>query len=261
MSTAEEHKALGNEAFAAKDFEKAIGHYTDAIKADPKNHVFFSNRSASYASLKKYPEAISDAKECIKLNPTFIKGYYRLATAQIENNDLDGAITTCKQGMNVDPGNKQLEKLSRQARNRKSSENKAKTSGVNNVSIPTGMGAMDSAHQKEFMDLQNQLRKTGKDFQVVQASIASCEKSLKMNEITMSELENIPAEQQERKMYRGVGKMFMLESKDEIFTHLKQEMTDDDKKLKDMQQKKDYLEKRIKSQQQNIIECLNSAKN
>lgn len=164
--------------------------------------------------------------------------------------------------MNVDPGNKQLEKLSRQARARKSSENKAKTSGgVNNVSIPTGMGAMDSAHQKEFMDLQNQLRKTGKDFQVVQASIASCEKSLKMNEITMSELENIPAEQHERKMYRGVGKMFMLESKDEIFTHLKQEMTDDDKKLKDMQQKKEYLEKRIKSQQQNIIECLNSAKN
>ena len=35
---------LGNAAFANQEFETAIQHYTDAIRADPKNHVFFSNR-------------------------------------------------------------------------------------------------------------------------------------------------------------------------------------------------------------------------
>jgi cytochrome c-type biogenesis protein CcmH/NrfG len=35
---------LGNEAFANKEFDDAIKHYSGAIKIDPKNHVYFSNR-------------------------------------------------------------------------------------------------------------------------------------------------------------------------------------------------------------------------
>lgn len=35
---------LGNIAFAAKDYDVAIAHYSDAIKKDRTNHVFYSNR-------------------------------------------------------------------------------------------------------------------------------------------------------------------------------------------------------------------------
>ena len=31
-------------AFAEKDYDLAIQHYTDAIKLDRSNHVFYSNR-------------------------------------------------------------------------------------------------------------------------------------------------------------------------------------------------------------------------
>ena len=35
---------LGNKAFAAKDYDEAIKHYTAAIAIDSKNCVYFSNR-------------------------------------------------------------------------------------------------------------------------------------------------------------------------------------------------------------------------
>jgi Tetratricopeptide repeat len=38
------YNRLGNKAFADKKFNDAIQHYTDAIKMDPSNHVYFSNR-------------------------------------------------------------------------------------------------------------------------------------------------------------------------------------------------------------------------
>lgn len=250
MSTAADHKELGNKAFAAQDFDEAIKEYSSAISLDPKNHVFFSNRSASYASKKQYTEAIADAKQCIKLEPSFIKGYYRLASAQIEMNDLDGVTTTCKQGMNVDPDNKQLDKLLRQAKSRKAGEKAAKNKKTAApMTIPAG-----SNISKELMDLQVQYRKTAKDYQIVQASIGACEKTLKVNQITIGELSEIPLEE-ERKLYRGVGKMFMMESKNEIFEHLNDEIKDNEKKILDFEQKKDYLERRITSQRQNIMEC------
>jgi stress-induced-phosphoprotein 1 len=47
--SANELKDLGNKAFAAKDYDKAIDLFTQAIAVDPKNHVLFSNRSAAHA--------------------------------------------------------------------------------------------------------------------------------------------------------------------------------------------------------------------
>lgn len=66
MSVAE-LKAKGNTAFAAKDYEAAIQHYTDAIAAakGPEDavHVLYSNRSACYSGLKQYEKALEDADE------------------------------------------------------------------------------------------------------------------------------------------------------------------------------------------------------
>lgn len=263
MSTADEYKEEGNKAFAAKDFDKAIECYTSAIQADPKNHVFYSNRSASYAAKEQWDKAISDAKQCIKTDPAFIKGYYRLATAQISKHDYDGATTTIKQGLNVEPGNKQLERQMRIVKTKKAEEKlrSAQASSANAMAAGAmGGAAGDSSSlvNKEIIDLQQQLRSSIKDMNIVQASITSAQKSIKMNEITIGELEAIPVEE-ERKMFRSVGKMFMMESRDEIFDHLKGEMKDDTKKLEDFHQKKEYLEKRINSQKQNIIELTTSS--
>jgi len=263
MSSAE-IKEKGNAAFAAKNYDEAIDCYTKAIRLDDKNHVFFSNRSASYAGKQKWTEAISDAKACIRLDPSFIKGYYRLATAQIETNELDAATQTIKQGLNIDNDNLQLAKLMRQIKSKKAAAKAATSSAAAaaasaaRMSSSSGGGrAGDSSLSKELIDLQNQFRGSMRDYNVVTANIGKSQKELKMNEITISELEKLPKDS-DSKMYRGIGKMFMLCSQEEVFEHLENEMTEDTKRIMDMTQKKDYLERRMTSQQQNIKELTSS---
>ena len=69
----DELKDAGNKAFAAKDFETAISKFSAAIDLDPSNHVLHSNRSASYASLHKYEEALNDAEKTVTLKPDWGK--------------------------------------------------------------------------------------------------------------------------------------------------------------------------------------------
>ena len=80
-SPAEEHKAAGNDAFKAGDYLKAAAAYTKAIKADPANHVYYSNRSQAFLKLSKVTKALEDAEKCISLAPDFVKGYHRKASA------------------------------------------------------------------------------------------------------------------------------------------------------------------------------------
>lgn len=254
----------GNKAFAAKEYDEAIDCYTKAIQKDSKNHVFFSNRSASYIGKKQWEEAISDAKQCIRLNPSFIKGYYRLASAQLENDDLDAAISTIKQGFNIEPGNSQLTKLMRSVKSKKQAKQVAANStassgGVDGAGIPMA-GNVGGGSGNEILDLQNQLRNTVRDMNIVNANITKAEKEMKMNAITVDELNRLPEEEAHCNMYRGIGKMFMLSSRDEVFEKLEEETKGNKNKIAEMTQKKDYLERRIKSQQQNIMELASSMK-
>ena len=74
-----EQKGKGNTLFKAKKFEEAAEHYSEAIKFDPTDHVFYSNRSGCYTSLKKYDEALQDAEKCIELKADWHKAYTRKA--------------------------------------------------------------------------------------------------------------------------------------------------------------------------------------
>lgn len=104
--SAEEYKAQGNQSFAAKDFTKAIEYFTKAIDASPTpNHVLYSNRSASYASLKNFKKALEDAEECVKVNDSWAKGYNRVASAQHGLGNLDDAKTSYKKALELDPSN------------------------------------------------------------------------------------------------------------------------------------------------------------
>ena len=74
-------KDEGNSLFKAGEHLKAAAAYTKAIKAEPANHVYYSNRSQAFLKLSKIAKAIEDADKCIELCPTFVKGYHRKASA------------------------------------------------------------------------------------------------------------------------------------------------------------------------------------
>lgn len=105
---ADEAKAKGNAAFSSGDFTAAIRHFSDAIALAPENHVLYSNRSASYASLKNYTEALSDAKKTVELKPDWSKGYSRLGAAHLGLSHFDDAVSAYSKGLEIDPNNEPL---------------------------------------------------------------------------------------------------------------------------------------------------------
>ena len=70
MAAAEKDK--GNAAFKLGDYKTAIVHFTNALNLEP-THVLYSNRSACYAGLGKWDEALKDAESCIEKSPTWAK--------------------------------------------------------------------------------------------------------------------------------------------------------------------------------------------
>lgn len=249
-SSADEHKERGNAAFSAKDYDSAIKHYSDAIKVNPHNHVFFSNRSASYGGIKDWENAVADAKECIRLDPTFIKGYYRLAVAFTDLKEWDKALATIKQGLAIEVNNPQLMRQMQQIKLAKKRE-----SQKNTAPLMAPVGGLDSFASKELQELQAQYVQTSRDVNIVQANISMAQREYKTNEITKTELEKIP-ETGESKMYRSVGKMFLLSSRSDVLDHLTESMENEKKNEADLIQKLDYLERRLRSQRQNIEEVV-----
>lgn len=252
---AEAKKDLGNKAFAAKDFDDAIAHYSDAIKIDRTNHVYFSNRSASHGGKKDWKAAMEDAKECIKLNPAFIKGYYRLVTAQMELQELDAAISTVKQGLTVDPDNAQLLKQLRLCKQKKAAvDSTNKRTAVRAASSNQRPGVpMDASVSQEVQDLQQQLMATNREYQTVKANVTRSQREQAISKVTMSEMDKLP-DDSASKLYRPIGKMFQLSSRADVMTHLDETVEAQSKAESDLTQKLEYLERRMKSQQQNIQE-------
>lgn len=105
MASADELKALGNKAIAAKNFDEAIEKFTEAIAIQPENHILYSNRSAAYASKKEWENAFKDAEKTTELKPDWPKGWGRKGTALYGRGDLVGATDAYEAGLKLDPNN------------------------------------------------------------------------------------------------------------------------------------------------------------
>jgi chaperonin cofactor prefoldin len=130
------------------------------------------------------------------------------------------------------------------------------------TAAPVGGGAiMDPAAAAEWQELQQQLVATKRDYFVVQQNMDFVQKGRKMNELTRTELEKL-AEQDSTsgKLYRSIGKIFYQSDYDGIMEHLATSMQQGQVKEEQCQQKLEYLERRIKSQQQNIEELTRNAR-
>ncbi|KAM1787762.1 hypothetical protein ACFX11_038125 [Malus domestica] len=105
---ADEAKAKGNAAFSSGDFTTAVNHFSEAIDLAPTNHVLYSNRSAAYASLNKYSEALADANKTVEIKPDWSKGYSRLGAAHCGLGQYNDAVSAYKKGLEIDPNNEAL---------------------------------------------------------------------------------------------------------------------------------------------------------
>lgn len=57
--------------FKEGDFAGAVKSYTESIKRDPGDARGYNNRALAYTKLVALPEALKDAEEAIRVDPTF----------------------------------------------------------------------------------------------------------------------------------------------------------------------------------------------
>lgn len=89
---ADAFKDEGNKAFAAGRYANAINVYTSAIEAlegaseeerKARLPALFSNRAAANLKAENYGSAMVDAGECLALEPTYLKAFYRRGSANL----------------------------------------------------------------------------------------------------------------------------------------------------------------------------------
>jgi tetratricopeptide (TPR) repeat protein len=99
------YKASADAAFRGGNFAEAVTQYTHSLELDPTNHVLLSNRSAAHLKLHHKSKSLQDAKACLEANPTFSKGYSRLAAAQQSLGRWKDAQESYQKLLSLDPNN------------------------------------------------------------------------------------------------------------------------------------------------------------
>jgi prefoldin subunit 1 len=168
--------------------------------------------------------------------------------------EWEAATATVKQGLGVDENNPQLQKQLRSIKQLKAAESAAASRAA--VTRPAA-GTLDSTTSKELTELQQQYVQMNREYNLVKANILKTQREYKSDEITKAELEKLP-DDENAKMYRGIGKIYLLSTRDDVMEHLDRNIETEKKREGDLTQKLDYLERRMQSQKSNMEELLRS---
>jgi len=157
-------KEVAIEDFKSEQYERAVKHLTVALSLDEKSHVLFSNRCTAYIALEQYDKAMEDADECVRLQPSWAKGYLRRGSVYFRMGQLEKSEVVLKEGLELDPGNDALKKeleavmnsiAERMARQRESLE--AKEKAIEAFNEQNYKGAVDLLKKAIKLDPDNHI--------------------------------------------------------------------------------------------------------
>ena len=107
----DELRLRGNNLYSIRDYNSAIDVYTQALEVSPGNAIILGNRSACYLAVGQPEKAEFDARLAISIEPTFVKCYFRLATALKARDAFQEAIEVTELGLIQDPQSAALKSL------------------------------------------------------------------------------------------------------------------------------------------------------
>ncbi|XP_051537523.1 prefoldin subunit 1-like [Myxocyprinus asiaticus] len=114
---------------------------------------------------------------------------------------------------------------------------------------------VDLELKKAFAELQAKMIDTQQKVMLADLQIEQLSRVKKHANLTHTEITALPGS---TRMYEGAGRMFILQSKDEISSQLLEKKKTADEKIKELEQKKTYLERSVKDAEDNIREMLMS---
>ncbi|XP_071759629.2 prefoldin subunit 1 [Centroberyx gerrardi] len=112
---------------------------------------------------------------------------------------------------------------------------------------------IDLELKKAFSELQVKMIDRQQKVKLADLQIDQLIRVQKHAKLTHAEITALP---DNTRMYEGVGRMFILQSKEEINNQLTDKQKTADEKIKELEQKKSYLERSVKEAEDNIREML-----
>jgi TPR repeat protein len=107
-------KARGNALFCKEKYTKAIAAYGAAKKMSKNPQqiaALLTNRAACYMKLEKYAEAVRDCEKALKVDPSWLRGYLRKASALTKIKRFEDAQATLVVAHSRFPDNTEVHKL------------------------------------------------------------------------------------------------------------------------------------------------------
>lgn len=102
---AEAEKELGNQKFKDGDYATAVKHYSEAIKRNPDEAKYYSNRAACYTKLAAFDLGLKDCEKCTELDPKFTKGWIRKGKILQGMQQHRKALKAYQTALELDPNN------------------------------------------------------------------------------------------------------------------------------------------------------------
>jgi serine/threonine-protein phosphatase 5 len=101
-------KDEANKFFKDGKYDVAIELYTKCIELDPKNPIYFGNRSMSYLKKEMFGLALEDANTALSVDPAFVKAYFRRASANLALGKYKLALTDYNNVLKYRPNDTQV---------------------------------------------------------------------------------------------------------------------------------------------------------
>ncbi|XP_072120566.1 prefoldin subunit 1 [Mobula birostris] len=112
---------------------------------------------------------------------------------------------------------------------------------------------VDLELKKAFAELQTKVLDTQQKVKLADLQIEQLNRTKKHAYLTDGEIATMP---EDARMYEGVGRMFILQPKAVIHYQLLEKQKIAEQKIKELEQKKSYLERSVKDAEDNIREML-----
>ncbi|MBN1399034.1 MAG: tetratricopeptide repeat protein [Bacteroidetes bacterium] len=105
MKDASAHSQKGSQYLRSGQYDKAILEYSEAIRLNPNNDVYYYNRALCYMRTGNEDAAIQDFNRSIELGNDNISVYIRIATIYANRGMYDDALNAINKGIAVEPDN------------------------------------------------------------------------------------------------------------------------------------------------------------
>ncbi|XP_007903713.1 prefoldin subunit 1 [Callorhinchus milii] len=114
---------------------------------------------------------------------------------------------------------------------------------------------VDLELKKAFAELQAKVIDTQQKAKLADLQIEQLNRTKKHAYLTDGEISTMP---EDARMFEGVGRMFILQPKAMIHSQLQEKQKMADEKIKELEQRKSYLERSVKDAEDNIREMLSA---